>query len=77
MNRTGSVKFYFDLMFDYTLGDVEVRNMRLIMDEIADDYEQVRATKTPEELVDGLRGCHQELAQRLHDSEDVLDMIPE
>ena len=37
-NRTGSFKFYFDLLFDYPFGGVEVRNIRLIMDEIADEY---------------------------------------
>src|ERR1044071_786185 len=30
-NRTGSFKFYFDLLFDYPFGGVEVRNMQLIM----------------------------------------------
>ncbi len=35
-NRTGSLKFYFDHLFDYPFGGVEVRNMRLIMDEVAD-----------------------------------------
>jgi hypothetical protein len=38
-NRTGSFKFYFDLLFDYPFGGVEVRNIRLIMDEIADEHE--------------------------------------
>src|SRR3954471_2593774 len=37
-NRTGSAKFYFDLLFDYPFGGVEIRNMRSIMDEIAEDY---------------------------------------
>jgi hypothetical protein len=76
-NRTGSFKFYFDLLFDYPFGGVEVRNMRLIMDEIADEYEDVRATKTPEEMVAWLRAFHTELAERLHNGEDVLDLIPE
>ena len=31
-NRTGSFKFYFDLLFDYPFGGVELRNMRKIMD---------------------------------------------
>ena len=30
-NRTGSPKFYFDLLFDYPFGGVESQNMRLIM----------------------------------------------
>ena len=76
-NRTGPVKFYFDLLFDYPFGGVEVRNMRLIMDEIADDYEHARPTRTAEELVEWLRGFHTQLAERLHNGEDVLDLIPE
>jgi hypothetical protein len=76
-NRTGSVKFYFDLLFDYPFGGVEVRNMRLIMDEIADENEHATAVKTPEELVEWLRKFHQDLAERLHRGEDVLPMIPD
>jgi hypothetical protein len=30
-NRTGSYKFYFDLLFDYPFGGVEIENMRRIM----------------------------------------------
>lgn len=30
-NRTGSFKFYYDLLFDYPFGGVEVQNMRTIM----------------------------------------------
>jgi hypothetical protein len=77
LSRTGSVKFYFDLLFDYPFGGVEVRNMRLIMDEIADDYENAQPTKSPEEMVEWLRAFHATLAERLHDGEDVLDLIPE
>jgi hypothetical protein len=76
-NRTGSVKFYFDLLFDYPFGGVEVRNMRLIIDEILDDYKDARLVKSPEELVEWLRAFHTQLAERLHDGEDVLDLIPE
>jgi hypothetical protein len=76
-NRTGSSKFYFDLLFDYPFGGVEVRNMRLIMDEIADEYEGAPPTKTPDEMVEWLREFHRELAERLHNGEDVLDLIPE
>lgn len=76
-NRTGSTKFYFDLLFDYPFGGVEVRNMRLIMDEISDEYEHVQVNKSPEELVVWLRNFHHELAERLHNGDDVLDMIPE
>jgi hypothetical protein len=76
-NRTGSFKFYFDLLFDYPFGGVELRNMRLIMDEISDEYEGVRPTKDPQEMVEWLREFHTKLAERLHDGEDVLDLIPE
>jgi hypothetical protein len=65
------------MLFDYPFGGVEVRNMRLIMDEIADEYEQARPTKTPEDMVEWLREFHTQLAERLHNGEDVLDLIPE
>jgi hypothetical protein len=75
-NRTGSYRFYFDLFFEYPFGGVEVENMRRIMDLVSRQYETL-AVKSPEELVGWLRHFHEELAQRLHDGEDVLDMIPE
>jgi len=76
-NRPGSSKFYFDLLFDYPFGGVEVRNMRLIMDDITDEYIIAQPTKTPEEMVAWLRAFHSRLAERLHAGEDVLDLIPE
>jgi len=76
-NRTGSFKFYFDLLFDYPFGGVELQNMRKIMDFIVREYGQVQPTKAPEEMVDWLRQFHTELAERLHNGEDVLDLIPE
>ena len=76
-NQTASSKFYFDMLFDYPFGGVEVRNMSLIMDEIEDEYENARPTKRPEEIVEWLRPFHTELAERLHNGEDVLDLIPE
>jgi hypothetical protein len=76
-NRTGSSKFYFDLLFEFPFGGVEVRNMRLIIDQVADEYESARPTKQPEEMVDWLRAFHTRLAERLHNGEDVLDLIPE
>jgi len=75
--RTASFKFYFDLLFDYPFEGVEVENMRRIMDLIADEYEGARPTKQPEEMVDWLRAFHTQLAGRLHNGEDVLDLIPE
>jgi hypothetical protein len=76
-NRTGSSKFYFNLLFDYPFGGVEVRNMRLIMDDIADESETARPTQSPEEMVARPRGFHTRPAERLHEGEDVLDLIPE
>jgi hypothetical protein len=76
-NRTGSFKFYFDLLFEYPFGGVEVQNMRKIMDFIIREYPDARATKTPEQMVEWLRQLHTELSERLHKGEDVLDLIPE
>ena len=76
-NRTGSFKFYFDLLFDYPFGGVEIENMRSIMDQISDEYEGASRIKTPEEMVEWLRAFHMELAERLHQGEDVLHLIPE
>jgi hypothetical protein len=76
-NRTGSFKFYFDLLFEYPFGGVEVQNMRKIMDFIIREYPDACATKTPEQMVEWLRQLHTELAERLHKGEDVLDLIPE
>jgi hypothetical protein len=76
-NWTGPPKFYFDLLFDYPFGGVEVQNMRRIMDLISRQYEGARPAKSPEETVAWLRNFHAQLAERLHNGEDVLDMIPE
>lgn len=76
-NRTGSFRFYFGFLFDYPFGGTEIRNMASIMDDIADNYPNVRAVKTPEEMVAWLRDFHTRFAERLHRGEDVLDMIPE
>ena len=76
--RTGSFKFYFDLLFDYPFGGVEVRNMRLIMDDIADNYRKCAAHE--DDRKKWSNGCGifiRKLAERLHNGEDVLDMIPE
>ena len=75
--RTASFKFYFDLLFDYPFEGVEVENMRRIMDLVADEYENASPTKQPEEMVEWLRAFHTDLAERLHNGEDVLDLIPE
>lgn len=76
-NRTGPAKFYYDLLYDYPFGGVEIQNMRSVMDFITRRYPGVRATKTPEELVDWLRSFHTTVAERLHAGHSVLDMIPD
>lgn len=76
-NRTGTPKFYFDLLFDYPFGGVEVQNMRRIMDLVRRQYEGAHPVKSPEEMVAWLRDFHTRLAERLHNGEDVLDMIPD
>lgn len=76
-NRTGPFKFYFDLLYEYPFGGVEVQNVRKIMDLIAYQYREARPTRSPEEMVAWLRAFHTRLAERLHAGEDVLDLIPE
>jgi hypothetical protein len=76
-NRTGSFKFYYDLLFDYPFGGVELQNMRVLMQLITEQYPGVAATKSPEELVGWLKQFHTRLAERLHNGEAVLDMLPE
>ncbi len=75
-SRTGSFKFYYDLLFDYPFGGVEMQNMRTIMSLISEEY-GVQPTKSPEELVAWLRQFHAGLAQRLHDGQTVLDLVPD
>jgi hypothetical protein len=47
------------------------------MEFISSEYDEIRPTKSPEQLVEWLREFHTELAQRLHNGEAVLDLIPE
>jgi hypothetical protein len=75
--RTGSFKFYFDPLFDYPFGGIEVPNMRALVEFISSEHDGIRPAKSPEELVVWLRGFHTELAQRLHNGEAVLDLIPD
>ena len=75
-NRTGNSKFYYDLLFDYPFGGVEVRNVRSIMNLISRRYRGIQPAKTPEEVVEWLRNFHLALAQRLSAGEMVLDLIP-
>jgi hypothetical protein len=76
-NRPGPARLYFDLLFDYPFGGVEVENMRTMMSLIADEYDNARRVKRPEEMVAWLKQFHTELAERLHNREAVLDLIPE
>jgi len=39
-------------------------------------YPGVRATKTPEEIIEWLQRFHTTLAARLHGGQSVLDLIP-
>ena len=75
-NRPGTFKFYFDLLYDYPFGGVEVENMQSMMDFIRRRYPGVQASKTPQQMVEWLREFHSTLAQRLHDRRPVLDLIP-
>ena len=51
--------------------------MQRVFRYISEDYERAAPIKTPEEMVGWLRDFHMRLAERLHNGEDVLDMIPE
>ena len=75
-NRTGTPKFYYDLLFDYPLGGVEVGNTQSIMSLFSRHYQGIQSAKTPEEIAEWLRDFHTALAQRLSAGEVVLDMIP-
>jgi hypothetical protein len=75
-NRPGSFKFYYDLLYDYPFGGVEIENMRGMMDFIARRYPGIQPTKTPEQMVAWLRAFHTALAERLSRRQPVLDMIP-
>jgi hypothetical protein len=75
--QTGSAKFYFDLLYDYPFGGVEVQNMRIIMEFIAAEYDGIRSAKSPEEVLVWLKAFHTGLAERLHRGEAVLDMVPQ
>jgi len=74
-HRPGSFKFYYDLLFDYPFGGVEVQNMRTMMDLIREEY-GLQPSKSPEELVECLQQFHATLADRLHQGEGVLDLVP-
>jgi hypothetical protein len=75
--RPASERFFFDLLFDYPFGGVEAQNMKSIMALIAGEYENARPIRQPAEMVEWLRGFHTTLAERLHEGEEVLDLIPD
>lgn len=74
--RAGSFKFYFDPLFDYPFGGVEVQNMRALIEFISSEYGGIRPTKSPEDMGIWLKEFHTNLAQALHNGEAVLDMVP-
>src|SRR5260370_22465830 len=74
--RTGSFKFYFDHLFDYPFGGVEIHNTRALMEFIASEYDGIRPTISPEEMAIWLKDFHTKLAQALHNGEAVLDIVP-
>ena len=51
--KTGSFRFYFDPLFDYPFGGVEIQNTRTMMDLIREEY-GLAPIKSPEELVEWL-----------------------
>lgn len=74
--RTGEVKFYFDPLFDYPFGGVEVQNTRALMEFISSEYDGIRPSRSPEDMALWLRQFHTRLAEALHDGEIVLDLLP-
>jgi hypothetical protein len=75
-SRTGSFKFYYDLLFDYPFRGVELQNTRTMMGLISEEY-GLRPTKSPEELAEWLQQFHARLADRLYHGETVLDLVPD
>lgn len=74
--RTGAIKFYFDPLFDYPFGGVEVQNTRALMEFISSEYDGIRPSRSPEDMALWLRQFHTRLAEALHDGEIVLDLLP-
>ncbi|MGH6739688.1 MAG: hypothetical protein ACREDY_11775 [Bradyrhizobium sp.] len=75
--RTGSFKFYFDPLFDYPFGGVEMANTRALMEFISSEHEDIRPNRSPEQMAEWLKQFHTRLAEALHDGEAVLDLLPE
>jgi hypothetical protein len=76
-NRTGTSKFYFDLLFEFPFGGVEVRNTQSLMDLISRRYQGIQAAKSPSDMAEWLKHFHTVLAARLSAGKTVLDLIPE
>jgi hypothetical protein len=51
--------------------------MRIMMQLISEQYNDIQPTKSPEDLVGWLKAFHTRLAQALHDGETVVDLVPE
>jgi hypothetical protein len=75
-SRTGSFKFYYDLLFDYPFGGVEVQNMRTIFDLIGEEH-GLQPVQSPQDVVAWLQQFHSNLADRLHKGDAVLDLVPD
>ena len=75
--QTGSCKFYFDPLFDYPFGGVEIHNARALMEFISSEYDGIRPAISPEEMAIWLKEFHTKLAEALHNGGAVLDMVPE
>jgi hypothetical protein len=75
-SSTGSFKFYYDLLFDYPFGGVEVQNTRTIIGLISEEY-GLEPTKSAEDLAEWLKSFHARLADRLHHGQTVLDLVPD
>jgi hypothetical protein len=53
--RTGAFEFYFDPLFDYPFGGVEIHNTRALMEFISSEYDGIRPTILPEEMTNWLK----------------------
>jgi hypothetical protein len=74
--RTGSFRFYFDPLFDYPFGGIEVQNMRALMEYISSEYDGIRPVMSPEDMAVWLKEFHTNLARALHSGETVLNLVP-
>jgi hypothetical protein len=76
-HRTGSLKFYYDLLFDYPFDGVALRNMRA---DNAIDFKAIfhaRPPKSPEELVAWLKEFRTRLEELIHNGESAINLLPE